>query len=419
MVVSGAWRAPRIALLAAISLLALTGSSQGASPSTELSEAKSRVAGAETAVASSEARVEAARDRYALTARRAKPPLEAARAAGVEARETRSDLRARQRQARERIASLEAAHRQAVDEHDEQVLSDVGFGLAALVGAGIALAWGRFRASGAVAALTRVDRGRTLALCLGGGLLSIVVGAALSDAGGFAPLLGALLLGLGIVLPAALLLARHSVEVERGRAKPLLRHPRLPAWVPRGAALLLLLLALSGLGAALSADEPSAEPVSERLRGGATALTTGPGARRLADATAEAAAARRAAAEPLAERRAARAALREAVRALRVARSQLVRAEAAERRSARRLAALVEREEREAAREAAQAEREAEELAEVEEEEAAPSGCDPNYSGCVPPYPPDADCDEVGETVTVLGEDPHGLDADGDLVACE
>jgi hypothetical protein len=47
------------------------------------------------------------------------------------------------------------------------------------------------------------------------------------------------------------------------------------------------------------------------------------------------------------------------------------------------------------------------------------AGCDPNYSGCVPPYPPDVDCADVGETVTVLGSDPHGLDADGDGSGCE
>ncbi|MBN8866321.1 MAG: hypothetical protein J0H98_02085 [Solirubrobacterales bacterium] len=49
----------------------------------------------------------------------------------------------------------------------------------------------------------------------------------------------------------------------------------------------------------------------------------------------------------------------------------------------------------------------------------ASSGCDPNYSGCVPPYPPDVDCADVGGSVSVLGDDPHGLDADGDGIGCE
>lgn len=46
-------------------------------------------------------------------------------------------------------------------------------------------------------------------------------------------------------------------------------------------------------------------------------------------------------------------------------------------------------------------------------------GCDNNYTGCVPPYPPDVDCDSVNGPVTVLGADPHSLDGDGDGRACE
>jgi Excalibur calcium-binding domain len=37
----------------------------------------------------------------------------------------------------------------------------------------------------------------------------------------------------------------------------------------------------------------------------------------------------------------------------------------------------------------------------------------------VPLYPPDVDCDDVGTTVYVTGDDPHRLDRDGDGVACE
>jgi hypothetical protein len=48
-----------------------------------------------------------------------------------------------------------------------------------------------------------------------------------------------------------------------------------------------------------------------------------------------------------------------------------------------------------------------------------PSGCDPNYSGCVPPYPPDVDCLDLREEVDVIGEDVHNLDIEGDGEACE
>lgn len=45
--------------------------------------------------------------------------------------------------------------------------------------------------------------------------------------------------------------------------------------------------------------------------------------------------------------------------------------------------------------------------------------CAPGYRPCVPPYPPDVDCADVDGPIYVTGPDPHGLDADGDGVACE
>lgn len=51
---------------------------------------------------------------------------------------------------------------------------------------------------------------------------------------------------------------------------------------------------------------------------------------------------------------------------------------------------------------------------------AAPAGtCAPGYSPCIPPYPPDLDCADVDGPIYVTGSDPHGLDGDGDGVACE
>jgi endonuclease YncB( thermonuclease family) len=46
-------------------------------------------------------------------------------------------------------------------------------------------------------------------------------------------------------------------------------------------------------------------------------------------------------------------------------------------------------------------------------------GCAPGYAPCVPAFPPDVDCADVGGPVTVSGTDPHGLDGDGDGTACE
>ena len=45
--------------------------------------------------------------------------------------------------------------------------------------------------------------------------------------------------------------------------------------------------------------------------------------------------------------------------------------------------------------------------------------CAPGYTPCIPPYPPDLDCGDLSGPIQVRGSDPHGLDADGDGVACE
>lgn len=46
--------------------------------------------------------------------------------------------------------------------------------------------------------------------------------------------------------------------------------------------------------------------------------------------------------------------------------------------------------------------------------------CDANYEGaCVPPYPPDVNCADVGTPVRVVGGDPHRLDGDGDGTGCD
>ncbi len=47
--------------------------------------------------------------------------------------------------------------------------------------------------------------------------------------------------------------------------------------------------------------------------------------------------------------------------------------------------------------------------------------CDPNYQGaCVPPYPPDVDCADIGTSVQIVGNDPHGVDGnENDGLGCE
>jgi hypothetical protein len=47
--------------------------------------------------------------------------------------------------------------------------------------------------------------------------------------------------------------------------------------------------------------------------------------------------------------------------------------------------------------------------------------CDPNYTGaCVPNVDYDLNCADIGyQTVTVVGSDTNGFDADGDGIGCE
>ena len=45
--------------------------------------------------------------------------------------------------------------------------------------------------------------------------------------------------------------------------------------------------------------------------------------------------------------------------------------------------------------------------------------CASGYSPCIPAYPPDLNCPDIGHPVRVSGSDPHGLDRDGDGIACE
>lgn len=49
--------------------------------------------------------------------------------------------------------------------------------------------------------------------------------------------------------------------------------------------------------------------------------------------------------------------------------------------------------------------------------------CDPNYQGCIPPYPPDLDCTDIKRMglapIRVIGKDIHKFDGDGDGIGCD
>ena len=49
--------------------------------------------------------------------------------------------------------------------------------------------------------------------------------------------------------------------------------------------------------------------------------------------------------------------------------------------------------------------------------------CDPNYQGCIPPFPPDLDCTDIKRMklapIRVIGVDVHKFDGDGDGIGCD
>ncbi|MEX2107921.1 MAG: hypothetical protein WD827_03430 [Solirubrobacterales bacterium] len=343
------------------------------------------------------------------------PVKREARAAHLKAGQLKAEAEERQEDAVAQISRIEADHAKAVDDHDQQVQDGIALGLAALVVAALALGWGRFRASAGVAWLTDLPLGQAVGLCVGGGLMLLIVGGAMSGAGGFVGVLGMLILLLGLVLPVALLLARHSAQIQRGRSRPLLKRERMPEWAARTLSAVMLVLCLVSLGGAIFASSPAPEEVSAALRDEAEGKQTEEETHELVSAETRATELQEKASKLSADQSAARTALGGVRRRLHQAERELVRAQGDVRSYTRRLAALTAREAREAEK---RAEIEAEEL-EEEELEPEPSGCDPNYTGCVPNTGYDVDCAEVSGPVEVIGVDVYGLDADNDGIGCE
>jgi hypothetical protein len=403
------------------------GNANGQDLNSGLANSEQQVATAEAEISAKQQQLESAEARYRAAAKQAAAPVEGLSDSRAEVQRLRKALSAEEKGASARIAGLSQQHQQEVDDHDEEVRNGVGFGLAALVAALIALAWGWFRATAAVAALTRIELGQAIGVCVGGGLLLVIVGAVIGSSEGALGALGSFIFCLGLILPTALLLARHSAEIQRGRSRPLLRRERWPAWTSLGTAALMFVIFLAGTGSALFAEDASSQPISAQLREEADAASESPGAEEMQAAREALATARRRAAGPVSQREAARAALADARGGLQDAQQQLTSARSDERSFTRRLVSLEAKEAREAEREAEAAEREADELYEQEEEEEeGASECDPNYSGCLDPSSPDYDCEggsgdgpDYTGTVEVLGYDEFGLDANNNGIGCE
>lgn len=422
------------AVLAALVLLLAGGvaTSSASDPAAELARAEADVAKYEAEVPAEQQRVSAAEAHYRAAAQNASDPLHALRRKQAHLHRVRNDLSAKERQAKAHIAAAQEQHQQEVDDHDEQVHNGIGFGLAALVAGLIALGWGYFRASAPVAALTELELSQAVGICIGGGLLMLIVGAVLGSSNGAIGALGSFIACLGLILPTAFLLARHSAEVQRGQSKPLFRRDRLPNWVPLATAGLMGVLFLASTGSALFAPHASSESLSAKLEEEAEGARGSQGAEELEAAQEEVAKATQRAEVPLSRRAHARRQLANARSDLHRVQAHLTAAESSRRSFTRQLVALEAKEQREREQEEARALREQEKQEEIEAEEAEEyeeelaSECDPNYSGCLDPNASDYDC-EGGSgngplytgTVEVLGVDHYGLDADGDGIGCE
>ncbi|HET7443064.1 MAG TPA: hypothetical protein VFJ57_00240 [Solirubrobacterales bacterium] len=410
--------------------MALSGHAFAQDPEAGLAEAREKAATARGEIPSLESAAEPVEARFEKATGDAAPIRAELRTASKRVAAIERSLRNQHQMAVATVQRVEEEREEASDEHSESVRAGIGLGIAALVLALIALTWDLFRASAAVAYLARMDLGQAIGLCVGGGLLAVIVGVALSSTDGIAGAIGYAAIALGFALPIAFVVARHSAEVQRGRATPHLRRERLPARATKALGGVFGALFLLCLGTAVFAGEAKSGDASAQVRASATNQALSSPALVAAESDASKLAARARAVLAVVHQR--QGDLRVAKRRLGRAHARLVAAEEDERHFTQRLASIEERELREQERE----EQEAQKLAEVEEreyeealqeeEELAAEECDPNYSGCLDPNAVDYDC-EGGSgdgplytgTVEVTGVDYYGLDDDGDGIGCD
>jgi hypothetical protein len=409
--------------LASCLLLALSPNASAQGPEAGLADAEARVAAAETDAAELESVARLAKAKLEAAKEQAAPVRSEAERAADRVAATKASLRHTHLQAVATVRRAEEERSDAAKNHDEEIASGIGFGIAALILALIALAWGWFRASAAVAFLTRIQLAQAIGLCVGGGFVAVIVGAAIGSAGGLAEAVGVAILSLGLMLPVALLIGRHSAEVQRGRARPVLGRERIPVRATQVIAALFALLFLFGFGSALFAGEAESDEITSKTR----ELAEDEDSSNQALVNAEDAATKLegSAAPLLAAVHRRKADLDAVERQLGKAESRFSNAERDARGFARRLLVIERREIREREEE----ERAAAKLIAREEREAseeAAEECNPNYSGCLNPYASDYDC-EGGSgdgplytgTVEVIGYDEYGLDDDGDGIGCD
>lgn len=409
-----------LALVVALTASGLVSPALGQDLSSALSSAEANAVQAEAQVAEAQARIPLVQQRYAAASARARPARRSARVARGELRARKASIAVRRRAAEGRIARIEDNHRSEAEEHDDAVKGGTGLALATLVAAGLALGWGWFRASAGVAWLVAQQRSQAIGLCAGGGLVVLIVGAALSGTAGVLGAAGVFVAVLGPSLAFASLAARHSAQVQAAKERPLLGRERLPAWLTRCIAGTAGILCLILLAVAVFSRGPQAMRVSAEMKRTAAGVVSVATTRALTAAEAQVAALQRRAGRLTGSQNVARAALKKTRGELASAQSQLAAAE----NDIHRYAQRIEVSERREARQLEEEERKAIQVAERERAEE----CDPNYEGeCLKDGIGDYDCaggsgngpNYVYSEVRVVGEDVFGLDANGNGIGCE
>lgn len=403
-------------LVALVACLAFAAPATAVDPATGLAEAEARIGALSVELDQHRDEMRAVRASFARARRAEAGPRAAAERARRTVARTREAVERKQRRAQHQIEELHEQRRRAAEDRDGEVQRGIGVGLAALAVGAIALGWGRFRRTRPVRELAAATTGAAVGICAGGGLSLIVLGAILGSGSGAVGALGGLLFWLGIGLPVALLLGRHSLRVAAEEAQPLLGRAALPGWVPLAVAAAMGVVFLAGTGSAILAEEAASDPIPGNLVAAAEGRAD---AERLRRAEVELERRERALAGPAARREAAQRRLTATRSALRRGQRRLAAAEADRTRFSNRLAALERRE-------AARAAREAEEEEALAVEDEAASGCHPSYTPCLDPDSPDYDCaggsgdgpDYTGR-VEVHGYDEFDLDSDGDGIGCE
>lgn len=427
--------------LVAFGLLAATSTASARDYEAEIATAQSRVATTSDEVVDLRTSVAPARARLTAAEEQAAPTQRQARATAADVSAIKRDVAIHHRHATGAAAQIHDENQSASEKHDQKVHLDIGLALAALAIAAIALAWSWFRASAAVAYLTRNPLKNVVLAVVGGGLAALLVAGGLTGAGGFVAVVGGLILGLSIALPVALLLARHSAEIQRGRANAIFRRERMSPMVTQIVAGFFGLIFLVTFVAGLTQGEASSRQVSAQIQDQMKlAADSSPqiksGEDRAAILRKELVPLRKA----IGERRSN---LHTAEHKLHRAQTHLADARNDERRWSREFAEAQAKEQRKLEREEARAERqqekegrEYERALEKEEreaekqrsEEAEAEACDPNYEGaCLHEGIGDYDCaggsgngpNYVEGPIEVVGVDEFGLDSDGDGIACE